>query len=374
MWIKLAINVAFSSILTLPLSVFIQRGAVQKHNMNLITADIEEVERKIDEQNNKIAVLQKKKEQIDANWRFGNSADGSRNEAYFRDKEQARQDIIEAKAEKSTWVENKKILKEEYAAYERGDLSKVALSFPEQFYHMMSQARWTDNLLNLAFFTITALMGSGAVLIKTFVFGTDSYTKKLQALEDAANNEEELKNVLNTSAQQVYYSLFNTDVTSGRLKNKIQRLDREFELETERMATWLYEERIKQMQQQIRQQAIAENLEISNLEFDSSSSYRVANNEKPQNERKRKSPQIFTKSDRSNSRFSKFHRDSLTEKKSQNDKNVVTEIKKPKKDRPSSENGKQINNQENPSLKITKDEDFMTLFEDIDRQIDLEKN
>lgn len=39
-WIKLAINVIFSSILTLPLSIYIQRGAVQKYNMDLITAEI----------------------------------------------------------------------------------------------------------------------------------------------------------------------------------------------------------------------------------------------------------------------------------------------------------------------------------------------
>ena len=37
-WIKLGINIVFSSILTLPLSIYIQRGAVQKYNMNLITA------------------------------------------------------------------------------------------------------------------------------------------------------------------------------------------------------------------------------------------------------------------------------------------------------------------------------------------------
>ena len=50
-WVKLAINVAFSSILTLPLSVYIQKGAVQKHNMGLIAADIEKVESKIEQQN-----------------------------------------------------------------------------------------------------------------------------------------------------------------------------------------------------------------------------------------------------------------------------------------------------------------------------------
>ena len=46
LWVKLAINVAFSSILTLPLSVYIQRGAVQVQNMDRITAQIEKVDEK----------------------------------------------------------------------------------------------------------------------------------------------------------------------------------------------------------------------------------------------------------------------------------------------------------------------------------------
>jgi hypothetical protein len=259
-WVKLGINIVFSTILTLPLSIYIQRGAVQKYNMNLITAQIEKLDRKIAAKNNDIDILEVKKQKIDENWRLGNHADGSINKAYVRDKEQARQAIIYAKAEKLDLVTERKELKEDYEDFERGDIS-VSLSFPEQFYYVMNQARWSDNILNFCFFIITALMGSGGVLIKTFVFGTDSYTKKLQGLEDTATSEEELKYVMNTSAQQIYYSLFNTDVMGERMKTKLERYQREFESEIERQAQWLTDARIEQMSQKVREQAASEGID-----------------------------------------------------------------------------------------------------------------
>ena len=366
LWIKLAINVAFSSILTLPLSVYIQRGAVQKHNMNLTTAQIEKVERKIDKQDHKITSLENKKEKIDANWKFGNRADGSINEAYFQDKEQARQEVIEAKAEKKAFANEKAKLREEYEAYERGDLSKVSLSFPEQFYYMMSQARWTDNLLNFSFFTITALMGSGAVLIKTFVFGADSYSKKLQALEDAASNEEKLKNAIHTSAKQIYYSLFNTDVMGAPIKTKLQRLQRDFESETERMATWLYEERTKQMRQQIHQQAVSEDLELNNNDLDLGSN-NTSNGLGQHDKGRRKSPQVIQPNSKSNKR-------TLSEKKSKLGNHSSPKTNNSWQDKSPHKNGNHETSNGKASPKIGKNEDFMTLFGDVDRQISREKN
>jgi len=256
LWVKLAINVAFSSILTLPLSVYIQRGAVQVQNMDRITAQIGKVDGKIVNQENKIASLEKRKEEIDANWRFGNRADGSINESYFKDKERAREAVEKAEAEKLALISEKEELRQDYNSFKRGDISQVYLSFPEQFHYVMSEARFSDNLLNFFFFTITALMGAGAVLIKTFVFGTDSYAKKLQSLENTASNEEELKYVMNTSAKQIYYSLFNTDVMGERMKTKLQGLQREFESEIGRLAERLYDARTEQISQKVRQQAV----------------------------------------------------------------------------------------------------------------------
>ena len=363
LWIKLAVNVAFSSILTLPLSVYIQRGAVQKHNMNLITADIEKVEREIDKQNNEIAVVQEKKEKIDANWKLGGLADGSRNEAYFEDKEEARQAVIEAKAEKATLVEDKKNLKAEYAAYERGDLTKVSLSFPEQFYHMMSQARWTDNLLNLSFFTITALMGSGAVLIKTFVFGADSYTRKLQGLEEAAIYEQEVKSALNISAQQVYGDLFDTGVGNERLKTKLQRLQREFDSEVERMATWLYDERTKKMQQYIIEQAVSEDIQVDYKHFNPNPN-NSSNKDLKQGSREHNSPQVTQPQ-------SKYRKRSPSEKRSSSN-SLSSKISNFKQNSSFFDNGKQVARKK-ASSKTASQSDFMTLFGDVERKISQKK-
>jgi hypothetical protein len=305
-WVKLGINIAFSSILTLPLSIYIQKGAVQKHNMNSITAQIEKIEGKIATKSDEIDILEAKKQKIDENWRLGNHADGSINKAYVQDKEQARQAIIDAKAEKLALVTERKELKEDYEDFERGDISKVSLSFPEQFYYVMNQARWSDNVLNFCFFIITALMGSGGVLIKTFVFGTDSYTKKLQGLEDKATSEEELKYVMNTSAQQIYYSLFNTDVMGERIKTKLQRYQREFELEIERQAQWLYDARAEQMSQKVREQAASEG-----IDWDYSNLIDVVNGFSKRNSHKTQQKNEFNKRPSSNNKSS--HSSNLTD-------------------------------------------------------------
>jgi hypothetical protein len=339
-WVKLGINIAFSSILTLPLSIHIQRGAVQKHNMNLITAQIEKLEGKIATKNNDIDILEATKQKIDENWRLGNHADGSINKAYVQDKEQARQAIIDAKAEKLDLATERKELREDYEAFERGDISKVSLSFPEQFYYVMSQARWSDNVLNFCFFIITALMGSGSVLIKTFVFGTDSYTKKLQGLEDTATSEEELKYVMNTSAQQIYYSLFNTDVMGERMKTKLERYQREFESEIERQAQWLTDARIEQMRQKVREQAASEG-----LDWDYSN--RIDNGFSKGNSHKTRQKNEFNKHPSSNNKTGQSSNfdDPWLDKSARSSKNKVE-------------------NQKNNVPKVGKYEDFMTLFND----------
>ena len=364
LWVKLAINVAFSSILTLPLSVYIQRGAVQVQNMDRITAQIEKVDKKIANQENKITSLEKKKEKIDANWRFGNRADGSINEDYFKDKEQARQAVEKAKREKSDLVLEKKELKEEYRTFERGDISQVYLSFPEQFNYVMSEARFSDNLLNFLFFTITALMGAGAVLIKTFVFGTDSYTKKLQGLEDTASNEEELKYVMNTSAKQIYYSLFNTDVMGERMKSKLQRLQREFESEIERLAEWLCDARTEQISQKVQQQAVEEGLDWN---YDHQISRHDTEELRQKGKAKRQPQKVTQKKDKSRKRR-------ISEQKTNNSSDFSINIDRQSQDK---FNRSKVNNLENKSngvLKIGTNEDFMTLFGKVDHKISQQQN
>lgn len=314
----------------------------------------------IDTKNQEIEVLEAKKQEIDGNWRLGNHADGSRNEAYFQDKEQARRAVIDAKAEKLDLVTEKKELKEDYEAFEKGDISRVSLSFPEQFYYVMNQARWSDNILNLCFFTITALMGSGAVLIKTFVFETDSYSKKLQSLEDKASNEEQLKSAMNTSAQQIYYSLFNTDVMEERLKTKLQRLQDDFELEIETLARKLYDARAKQIGQKIREQAVSESINWDENELISTDVITVEQKDKFQFDQN----EPESKSNKSSSRNQQYS----------SDDNVISAYSDPWLSKSQPDRNHKIENEENNISQVGKYDDYMTLFNEAELNNDHKRN
>ncbi|MCA2708719.1 MAG: hypothetical protein IM473_01695 [Microcystis sp. M015S2] len=115
----------------------------------------------------------------------------------------------------------------------------------------MNEARWTDNLLSFLFFAVTALMGSGAVLIKTLVFTDDSYSKALERLEHEAKDQEKMKYAMNKSANEVYYTVFNEDAMSQSMINRLKDVQDQFEHEVERVYESLCNERLTKFKTEV---------------------------------------------------------------------------------------------------------------------------
>ncbi len=266
-WVKLTVNIAFSSILTVPLSTLMLMGAVQVKNIEQVEDKIEKIDIKLDNKEIALAEIAKKLDYYDSNSQLRVTViDGEpKPNTQFIDGHEATQQTDEqTRAEKQLLLEEKQELKQQITAYEDGDLSKSSLKFPEQFNHVMTEARWTDNVLSFLFFTITALMGSGAVLIKTFVFTDDANSKRLERLEKEAKEEEQLKYVMKTSANQICYSVFNAEAMDEDLGNKLKTMQKQFETEVVELHQSFYDGRLAKMRTNIANQAAEEKISLIN--------------------------------------------------------------------------------------------------------------
>jgi len=239
-WVKLAINIAFSSILTVPLSTFMLIGAIQDKNIEEIDEKIQQIDQKIATQKITIDEAQKRSSSYSEKPELRITVvTGSPkpNLEFINGEKLAQQAVQQALEGKALLEDDKKGLIKEKQGVEQGDYTKTALKFPNQFNHMMNKARWTDNLLSFLFFAVTALMGSGAVLIKTLVFTDDAYSQLLERLENEAKDQQKMEYAMNKSANQVLYNFFNDDAVSqsllDRLKNLQDRYDRRVEEEYE---------------------------------------------------------------------------------------------------------------------------------------------
>lgn len=236
-WVKLAINIAFSSILTVPLSTFILIGAIQVKNIDKTNEKIQQIDQKIATQETTIVKAQERLRYYSENPKLRTtvvSGAPKANSEFINGEKLAQQALRQALDGKAPLEEDKKRLIEEKQAFEQGDFTKAALKFPDQFNYIMNEARWTDNLLSFLFFAVTALMGSGAVLIKTLVFTDDSYSQVLERLENEAKDQEKMEYAMNKSANQVYYTVFNDDAMSRSMIDRLRDVQDRFEHKAER--------------------------------------------------------------------------------------------------------------------------------------------
>ncbi|NEP78231.1 MAG: hypothetical protein F6K39_08580 [Okeania sp. SIO3B3] len=247
----------------MPLTVLMLMGAVQDKNVKKIESKIERKQQSIENKEDEIRELRANYKRIRGQHLQRFHADGTINQGYVKNEENARKAVEKAVKEKAELQEEKKELKEEKKAYERGDLTKTSMKFPNQFNYVMEEARWSDNLLILLFFIPTALMSSGAVLIKNLVFTNDSYSEILQRLEKEAKDQEKLKYVTNTSANQIYSSIFNMDAIDHNIRIKIKGLQDEFESDVVGIYKSLQNQRLAKIREQAEKQALEENIALN---------------------------------------------------------------------------------------------------------------
>ena len=155
--------------------------------------------------------------------------------------EEALDDARETKKELKADIEE---LKVDRKAYERGDLSKVGLSFPQRFQYFLEDASLSDKILSSLFLTVSIAMGTGAIIAKTFVMGSDSYASKWRRKEDEALDAESLAYVRNSAIAQVNQSIFNPDLMGGRIKTKVDSIQREYEDEIVLQVQQLHDARL----------------------------------------------------------------------------------------------------------------------------------
>ncbi len=246
-WVKLAINIAFSSILTVPLSTFMLIGAIQVKETNKVDEKIKQIDQKIEAQKETINKAEERLDYYSKNPQLRTTivfGQPKPNQQFINGQDSAQQALKEAINGKTLLDDDKKRLIKERTGFEQRDFTKAELTFPNQFNYIMNEARWTDNLLSFLFFAVTALMGSGAVLIKTLVFTDDSYSKALERLEHEAKDQEKMKYAMNKSANEVYYTVFNKDAMSQSMINRLKDVQDQFEHEVERVYESLYNERL----------------------------------------------------------------------------------------------------------------------------------
>ncbi len=226
--VKIAINLVFSTALTLPLSTYMLMSSVKQYNITNLKEDIEAIDLKLEAKDTVIQELREKKESIDGRFKERFHADGTLNKGYVREQELVQADFEYARSEKEDLIQERNLLKEEIKAFEKGDLSKTNLKFTEQFHHVFTNSRGTDQILSFTVFLITATMGSSGVLIKTFLFDDDSYNRQLQRLEEQKKNEIDFQHAMNTSAAQFHYSILNTE-NSPSLKSQLKAMKTRYE-------------------------------------------------------------------------------------------------------------------------------------------------
>ena len=107
---------------------------------------------------------------------------------------------------------------------------KQATNSPED-YRKMSQDIGFNSLVerDITANTLPTYDFSASLNEEMNIDSNDSYSKRLQRLENEARDEEEFKYAMNTSANQIYYSIFNTDVMSENMKAKLKYIQRQFE-------------------------------------------------------------------------------------------------------------------------------------------------
>jgi len=254
--VKLLVNIIFSTALTTPLTTLMLMGAVQVRNVDKIESKIEQKEQSIENKEEEIRKLRVNYDKIRSQYLQKYNADLTINESYVKNEENAIKALERAEEEKDELAQENKELKEEKKAYESGDLTKASLKFPDQFNYVMSEARWSDNLLSSLFFLVTALMGSGAVLIKNLVFTNDSYSEILKHLEEEAKYEDQLQYTMKTSANQIYYSLFNTDAMGQDIKTKVKELQDELESEVIEICKSSHEKFLAKIREQAEKYAL----------------------------------------------------------------------------------------------------------------------
>ncbi|WP_146220292.1 DUF4407 domain-containing protein [Microcystis aeruginosa] len=253
-WVKLAINIAFSSILTVPLSTFMLIGAIQVKNIEEVNQKIQQIDQKIDAQEETIDKAKKDLRYYSENPKLRTtvvSGQPKPNWEFINGEKLAQQALKKALEGKTPLEDDRERLIQEKQDFEQGDFTKAKLKFPDQFNYIMNDARWTDNLLSFLFFAVTALMGSGAVLIKTLVFTDDSYSQALERLEHEAKDQEKMKYAMNKSANEVCYTVFNEDAMSQSMINRLKDVQDQFEHEVERVYESLCNERLTKFKTEV---------------------------------------------------------------------------------------------------------------------------
>ncbi|MEL6988696.1 MAG: DUF4407 domain-containing protein, partial [Bacteroidota bacterium] len=261
-WIKFLVNVSFSSILTLPLAMEVLSGSIKTKEMKNITNQIEIVEEKIEKNKLDEVAKQANLDKVNEDHLQKYNYDRTINEDYAKRKSLAIEALEDVRGEKNELKAEIGELKVGRKAYEQGDLSKVGLSFPQRFQYFLEDASLSDKILSSLFLTVSITMGTGAIIAKTFVMGSDSYAVKWRRKEDETCDAENFKYVRNSATAQITESIFKSDLTGGRIKTKVDSIQREYENAVVLQVQELHDARLVKMRQQVQEQAEIEGLSL----------------------------------------------------------------------------------------------------------------
>lgn len=283
-WIKLSVNVAFSTILTVPVSTFMLSGSLQESEIKKVESEIEQIDQKIEKVEQNIVTIQKKVDWFKENWRQGGRADGTRNEQFYRDRETADKNLNLAIEEKEDLLEQKNSLGLEVKQLNNGQIQQqTSLKFPNLFNYVMTQATWTDNLLSFLLLTVTSLMGAGAVLIKTLIFTDDAYNKKIEQLEADEKAKIWLESTKDLAVNGIYNSILETEQVDQNLIDEIKNIKNDHNTKVIELYRSLYNESYEKIKTEIEKQKLEKD---RNLNGHNSENNNLSTESKNQNNHK----------------------------------------------------------------------------------------
>lgn len=197
--IKLPINILLSSILTMPLAADVLISEIYTDGLKDLEDKLEKVDAKLDTSQARLDDRNSRLVYIRDKTKFG--ADKKINPEYNSDLNTAKKNVDTAEQIVFGLENQRKELVNKINSYQqRGiDYKNPDFSFSKKLQRILSSSEdipVSDKIIAGAIFIIFSLLGSGAVLARTFFIGDDAYSKRWRVIEMEACHNAELKRAI----------------------------------------------------------------------------------------------------------------------------------------------------------------------------------